>query len=209
MRIGGPPGGDAGEFAGHGLAEDHRTGGAHQRDARCIGRRTVAAVDRRTHLGRHVEGIDDVLDPDRQPVQRPAGAGAVERARLRERGIGVEIDPRPDHAVLAGDSGKAGTHHRLAAERAGSDAAHDLGRGEFVEMCRRRHAASRLFCGRRGDTAMGLRPAGRIMHELLDLGEHLRLELVRRLGNAQHVPPGREAKASSLSSAPSSSNTLA
>src|ERR1700722_860564 len=49
-----------------------------------------------------------------------------------------------------------------------------------------------LLCGGGGDATMRLRPAGGVMHELLDFGEHLRLELVRRLGDPQPVPPRRE-----------------
>jgi len=39
---------------------------------------------------------------------------------------------------------------------------------------------------------MGLRPAGGIVQELLDLGELHRIELAAGLGELQHIPPGAQ-----------------
>lgn len=49
-----------------------------------------------------------------------------------------------------------------------------------------------LFRGWLGDAAMRFRPAGRVVHEFLDLRQHLRVELVARLGDCDDAPPGRE-----------------
>ena len=59
-----------------------------------IGAGTKPAINRRTHLGREVGGIDDVLDADRNAAQR---TGICRARRL------VATDERPDIAVLAGD----------------------------------------------------------------------------------------------------------
>ena len=42
------------------------------------------------------------------------------------------------------------------------------------------------------DAAMGLRPAGRVVQEFLDLGKLDRVELPAGLGVVQHVPPGTQ-----------------
>src|SRR5438128_3306025 len=39
---------------------------------------------------------------------------------------------------------------------------------------------------------MGLRPTRRVVHEPFDFGELCRVELAARLGNREHVPPGRQ-----------------
>src|ERR1700733_9804416 len=62
----------AGEFAGRSLAEDHRAGAAQQRNAGCVRAWPIAAIDRRTQLGRHVECVDRILQADRHAVQRAA-----------------------------------------------------------------------------------------------------------------------------------------
>ena len=133
MRIGGFRRRTAGEFASRGLAEDHGAGAAQERDAGGVRARPVAAVNRRTHLGRHIERIDCVLKSDRNAVQRPTALPAIERARLRKREIGVEIHESLHHSVAFGDSRHAIAHHRFAGRLARRDFVRDLGRGKFVE----------------------------------------------------------------------------
>src|SRR5580700_10976608 len=48
------------------------------------------------------------------------------------------------------------------------------------------------FRGGAGDAAMGLGPSGGGVHEPFHFGEHVRRELVRRLGDPQNVPPSGE-----------------
>jgi len=91
MRIGGGPGGDAGELQVTVLPRITAPCRTHLRDAGAVGRGAVPAVDRRTHLGRHVEGVDDILHPDRKARAAAAGGGTVECARLRDCGIGIEL----------------------------------------------------------------------------------------------------------------------
>src|SRR5262249_5331930 len=64
VRMDGGAGGAIGEFGRYSLAEDHAARRADQRDAGGVGKGPVAAIDRRAVLGRHVDRIDDVLDPD-------------------------------------------------------------------------------------------------------------------------------------------------
>ena len=118
VRVGRDARRHAGEFAGHGLAEDDGARRAHEADAGGVGRRPVAAIDRRAHLGRLVEGVDDVLHADRHAMQRPALARAVERARLRERQLGIDARPGVHDAFAAVDARKAVAHHRLAGDLA-------------------------------------------------------------------------------------------
>ena len=101
VRVGGRSGRHAGELAGDGLAEDHRAGGARRARRRRRRRRAVAAIDRRAHLGRQVDGVDDVLDADRHAVQRAARAGRG-RARAPARAHGRDRSwPRPAPSARA------------------------------------------------------------------------------------------------------------
>ena len=58
------------ERRGRGLAHDGGAGLLQQHHHRGIRARLVAAIDFRTHLGRHVLGVDDVLDADGNAAQR-------------------------------------------------------------------------------------------------------------------------------------------
>jgi hypothetical protein len=102
MRVDRHTGVAVGEFGGHGLAEDDARRRADQGDAGGVGKRPVAAVDRRAVLGRHVDRIDDVLDPDGNAGQPPLASGAIYRARLDKRRFGIE--PGPGLDVCAGSS---------------------------------------------------------------------------------------------------------
>ena len=75
---------------------------AGQRDAGGVGKWPVALIDRRAVLGRHVEGVDDVLDPDRNALEQARPPGAVDRARLGQCPLGVEPDPGLDRGARLG-----------------------------------------------------------------------------------------------------------
>ncbi len=137
VRVGGDARRHAGELAGDGLAQHHRAGRAREPDAGGIGRRSMAAIDRRAHLGRLIGGVDDVLDADRDAVQRSAHLGAVELARLAQRQLGIDAGPGVNVAFARVDARQAIAHHRLAGGLAGRDRAHDLGRGELVQLALR------------------------------------------------------------------------
>ena len=51
----------SGESGGRGLADDGGARALEHRDDGRIPARTEAAIDRRTHLGRKLRGVDDVL----------------------------------------------------------------------------------------------------------------------------------------------------
>ena len=57
---------------------------------------------RRTTFGRIVRGVEDVLDFDRNAVQRPGalatGLAAIERRRLRQRVLRIQMDESVDFA---------------------------------------------------------------------------------------------------------------
>jgi len=84
------------EFGRHRLAQDHPTRRADQRDASGVGKRPVAAIDRRTVLGRHINRIDDVLDPDWNTSQSTLAARSVDRTGLSKRLFRIEPSPSLD-----------------------------------------------------------------------------------------------------------------
>jgi hypothetical protein len=129
VRVGGRGRRHAGEFAGRGLAQDHGAGAAQQRNASRIRRRPVAAIDRRTHLGRHIERIDDVLDPDRHAVQRAAARFAIERMRLRKRQFRIELHPGFDDRLARDNTFDAIARDGFARHLARGDLRHDLSDG--------------------------------------------------------------------------------
>ena len=158
-----------GEFGRDGLAHDRAAGHAQQRDAGGVGERAVAAVDRRAVLGRHVDGVDDVLDPDRQPGEQARPAGAVGLARLGQCLLRVEPGPGLHRLPLRGPL-QAGAHQRLGGQRAGAEPARSPRRrkagsaaviavlpGAVLPRARYRAASRRRFGGR----PAGCRPAAR------------------------------------------------
>ena len=58
------------ELGRHRLSEDDSARGSGSGDASRVAPRAVAAIDGRAILGRHVGGVDDVLDADRDAVER-------------------------------------------------------------------------------------------------------------------------------------------
>ena len=106
-------------------------GGADQRDAGGVGKGPVAAVDRRAVLGRHVDRVDDVLDPDRNPGQQARPPGPVGRARLGQRLL--RIEPRPGLDLGTGtDPLQAIADQSLGGQRAGGKARRCLAGGQAL-----------------------------------------------------------------------------
>ena len=89
------------ELRRDGLAHEHAARLAGERDDRGVAAGPMAGVDGRAHLGRHVAGVYDVLDAERYAAQRAAPAAPVERPRLRERLLRVEVLPRQHLAARA------------------------------------------------------------------------------------------------------------
>ena len=82
VRVAGLAGMEVGVLGGDGLAHDHGAGGAQPGHRRGIAARRAAGPQGRAELGRHVAGVEDVLDADRHAVQRarsPCRAGGARR----------------------------------------------------------------------------------------------------------------------------------
>ena len=121
VRVGGLAGGEASKFGCHGLAEHDRAGGARQCDTGGVGGRAVALVNRRAVAGRHVGGVDQILDRERYAVQRAARRLGIALPRRSERRLGIEIMPGADEAFACGDPIEAGARQCLGAETAGGN----------------------------------------------------------------------------------------
>ena len=118
-----------GKFGGYGLAENDPAGGSDQRDAGGIGKGPVAAVDWRAVLSRHVDRVDDVLNPDRNPAQEAGASILVGHPRLGQRLFGIE--PRPSlHSGTGTGPFEAIADHGLSGQRAGNEARRRLGCGQ-------------------------------------------------------------------------------
>ena len=109
-----------------GLAQDQRARRAQPGDRPGVFGRPAALVEDGAVLGRHRGGVDDVLDPDRQPVQRPdgppAGAQAVEPRRLGARLRRVDERPGADLRLARFDLREAGLGQLRRPQRAGRKA---------------------------------------------------------------------------------------
>ena len=106
------------EFGRDGLAEDDGSGRASERNARGIGVGPVAAIDRRAIGGRHVDGVDQILDRDRDPVQRPSRRFCIALARRRQRLLAIEVLPGANHRLTRRDAVEIASDQRLGSNPA-------------------------------------------------------------------------------------------
>ena len=129
VRIGGRAGMAVGEFRRHRLAHDHGVGGPAERHAGGVAERHLALEDRRVVAGRHVVGVDDVLDADRHAAQHafPDGVGGL---GLGDRQVGIEEGPGLHDGLALGDAIEAVAHQLLGGERACLDAGDGFGGAE-------------------------------------------------------------------------------
>ncbi len=118
-----------GEFGRHCLAEDHAARGPGQRDAGGVGKGPMAAIDRRAVLGRHVVGVDHVLDPDRDTLQHAGPPGMVGGAGLGQCQLGVEPHPGLDRGARRGAL-KAIVHQGFGRQAPGFEAGRRVARGQ-------------------------------------------------------------------------------
>src|SRR3954451_16534299 len=125
---------EIGELGGDGLADDDRAGGAQPGDNGGVVPGPASSGERRTEFGRIVRGVDYVLDRDRnavQPTERVAlHAALVERPRLREHMLAIEMRERLDLAVERLDARETGARIGLGGNRAGGDFGGGLARGQ-------------------------------------------------------------------------------
>jgi hypothetical protein len=89
-----------GKFGGDGLAEDDGAGLAQRRNGGAVAVGAPAGVERRAHLGRHVDRFDNVLDAERHAIdgrERRPGTPALGRRIGSRAGAGdVDVDERAD-----------------------------------------------------------------------------------------------------------------
>ena len=129
-----------GEFRGRGLADDDAAGAARQRHRGGISAWLKAGINRRAVLGREIGGIENVLEPYRQPTQRRRRQFCIFR-RLTRRDQ-VEDDKGAD--LLVARRNRLGAHvdDRARREFAGFDAAGEIEGGKHGN-CRHRGSGIR------------------------------------------------------------------
>src|SRR5262249_50258877 len=96
----------------HGLAHDHRAGGAQHGYYRRIAGRRMPSVQNGAVFGGHVGGIKDILDTHRHAMERTGWFSfttpSVRRARLSETVVGIEKCPCLDLIIDLSNSCQAG-----------------------------------------------------------------------------------------------------
>src|SRR4030095_6896943 len=102
------------DLAGHGLPHQHPPRLARERDARRVAPGPVALVNGRPHLGRHVAGVDDVLDAERHAGERAARAGLVLSTRALDNLRRIEKLPREPLRLALLDALQARAYDRFA-----------------------------------------------------------------------------------------------
>ena len=89
---------EIGELGGDGLADDDGAGGAQPGDDGGVMPWPASGGERGTEFGRIVRGVDDVLDRDRNAVQRAERVAQhtalVEHPRLRKHMLAIEMGER-------------------------------------------------------------------------------------------------------------------
>ena len=129
MRVSGLASCDTGKFTCDGFSKDHRTRRPQKSDARSVRLGAIATIDRGAHLSRHIAGLNDVLYPDRNAVQRPVLWIRVKRFRSPENQIVVDERPSLDYWVARLDAGKASPGDLLAPQLACRGSTDDFSSG--------------------------------------------------------------------------------
>jgi hypothetical protein len=106
-RVTGPGGLEHRELGGLGLAEHDGAGPAQRRDGVRVRGGLVTGEQRRAVPGRQVGGVDHVLDPDDEALQRP-GDGVVQLLGPAARALLIDDAEGADTPVELGDLGQAG-----------------------------------------------------------------------------------------------------
>ena len=154
VRVSGLARRSRGELRRHRLAHDDAARSAEAGHRLGVARRGAAGVEHRAVLGRHVGGVDDVLDPYGYAVQGPDGpagqALGVRGPRLREGMLGIEEGPGPDLVIDLPHARQAGLDELRRGDPTVPDEAGGVRRGQGVEVggvtCRRGTPAARASC---------------------------------------------------------------
>jgi len=124
-----------GKFGRHRFAEDDRAGLAQPTDRGCIGLRTTPCKNWRSALGRIIGGVENILDADRNAVQRADALAiclfAIEFASLLQCVLWIDMDKRVDLAVHCGNPLQAGGYIFLRRNHS----ARDFVRGFSCRKC--------------------------------------------------------------------------
>ena len=122
------------QFGGHGLAHDDGARLAQQRHRGGVACGLAAGVQDRAIFGRHVMGIEDILDAHRHPVQR-AQAGSRLAPFLCGLGLGqgvflVQVGPGADGVLDLLYAVEARSHQFFRSQLAVADFAGGVGGGQ-------------------------------------------------------------------------------
>src|SRR5262249_53210946 len=119
-------------------ADDDRPRGAQLRHYRGVVVGPTTGGERRAALGRVIRRIDDVLDRDRNAMQRAdrmaVRAALIEATRLRERMVTIEMRERLDLAVEPFNALETGAGIILRRNRAAGDFRCGLACSQFDEL---------------------------------------------------------------------------
>ena len=160
VRIAGLARIEVGVFGRHRLAEDHGARRPQPRHRRRIAARRASGPQLRAEFGRHIRGVEDVLDAHGHAMQRPGGlallAAIVGGLGLPHRVVAVEERPRLDIAIGLVDALEAVADQLRRTEPAVADSGRGLREAERIET----HAHPFSGC-HRGSRAATTRSRGR------------------------------------------------
>src|SRR4029079_17532635 len=96
----------------------------------------MSVMDRGAIAGRHVAGVEDILDADRNAVERAPPRLAVTCPRLRDSEVAVDIGPGADGGIALGNAGKARLDQRLGCRGARFEPLRGVERGHLIQSGR-------------------------------------------------------------------------
>src|SRR5260221_2134498 len=124
MGVAGLAGRARGKLGSDGLAEYEPARRSRERHTGGVGSGLKALIGSGAVSGRHVAGIHDVLDADRDAVERPAPRAAVERLSCGQRLFRIEMLPGANDWLALDDALEIGAGQRFGGQAA---ALHALG----------------------------------------------------------------------------------
>ena len=123
-----------------GLAEGDGAGAAKPGDQRRVHLGHDALMGVRAAVGRNAGGERQVLDGERNPVERPkrvaANHGVFGRARRRARGVDGQMRERVETGLQSFDARQHGLHHLARRDLTCADQDRELGRGRKAKLGR-------------------------------------------------------------------------
>jgi hypothetical protein len=135
-------GGERSELGRDGLAENDCPGRAGERYARSVRRRPVAAIDRRAVGGRDVDRVDQILNGDRDAVERSLLRLGITPPRSGECPLAIDKLPGADHRLARRDTVETEFDQGFGGQPAFGDLSGGFPNGKGAEIG---HAALRCF----------------------------------------------------------------